>query len=203
MHSEPTIVKVGGSLLDLPDLGMRLLDLVALTRTATPLLIVGGGGVVEELRRLDGIHNFPPETTHRLALAGMSMTADLVAALHPRFRVSDSVFEARTLWDREMIPIFDCRKSGLIDDLSATWDITSDSIAACIALRCRANRLILAKSIPLPAVDLPMTAAVSMQLIDPQFPVWGTAGFSLGWCNLRESELRIQPWHPRPDDDVR
>ncbi len=127
----------------------------------------------------------------------------LLASLHPRFYATDSLREAGTLWDRELIPVLDCCKSGLIDDLPKTWDITSDSIAACIAHRCRANRLILAKSISLPAVDLPMTAAVSMQLIDPQFPVWGTAGFSLGWCNLRESELRIQPWHPRPDDDVR
>lgn len=50
------VVKVGGSLFDLPDLGPRLRAWLKTLRTADVLLVPGGGPTADVVRSLDRAH---------------------------------------------------------------------------------------------------------------------------------------------------
>src|SRR5437763_17043375 len=74
------IVKVGGSLYDLPDLGPRLRAWLGPTRT---LIVPGGGPTVEAIRVLDRVHGLGDEAAHWLALHALSVNARFLARLLP------------------------------------------------------------------------------------------------------------------------
>src|SRR5262249_17829191 len=69
----PVVVKVGGSLFDLQDLGPRLHALLTVRPQCSPLLVPGGGAVADVVRALDRRHQLGEETSHWLALQAMSL----------------------------------------------------------------------------------------------------------------------------------
>src|SRR5262245_30988403 len=77
------VVKVGGSLYDLPDLGPRLRAWLGQRPELAPLLVPGGGAVVDFVRNLDRRHRLGEEASHWLALRGLTLQAHFLAALLP------------------------------------------------------------------------------------------------------------------------
>lgn len=83
------VVKVGGSLLESPDLVVgleRWCDWLyrRCDTSATPprlWLLVGGGRAADVVRQWDSIHQLTARASHRFALASMSQTAGLLAEL--------------------------------------------------------------------------------------------------------------------------
>ena len=71
-----------------------------------------------------------------------------------------------------------------LDPLPATWDVTSDSIAAWIALYLKADSLILLKSATLPA-DSGLATAAALGRVDPMLPRIARALPSVAYLNLR------------------
>ena len=65
----PVIVKVGGSLYDLPDLGPRLLRLLDRPEMQPTFVVPGGGRLVDDIRGLDRLHRLGEEASHWLALS--------------------------------------------------------------------------------------------------------------------------------------
>jgi aspartokinase-like uncharacterized kinase len=145
------ICKVGGSLFHLPGLGMKLrawLDSQAHRRI---LLIPGGGPPVDFIRQADQLHHLGERVSHGLALLALSLNACLLAEILPGSEATtqfDVVLEA---WQEGWTPILDPRAWLAEDDKRAdhlphTWQVTSDSIAAGIALATGAEELVLLKS---------------------------------------------------------
>jgi len=222
MPSTPvTIHKLGGSLLDLPDLGARIARVIESDSKSRPLIVVGGGRAADVIRDWDRIHRLGDERAHWLALRAMGLNESLVVEL-----VTDAVLiasrnEAETAWNDGRIPIvrsedFLRREEAAIvlenrefavsrlpgasessDEqmrraspiatapLPRTWDVTSDSIAAWIALRWPAERLVLLKSVDAPSGFAPGNCAEDG--VDPFFSrVVAPGGLALEWVNLRE-----------------
>jgi hypothetical protein len=72
------------------------------------------------------------------------------------------------------------------DSLPASWDVTSDSIAAWTARQWEADRIILAKSCDAPETNL--SALCQLGMIDRAFET--NVGHVLTeWLNLRSSSL--------------
>ena len=145
--TEALVLKVGGSLLSWPD-WPRLLDRLVAGVGDVPLaIVVGGGAVVDGLRQIDAAAPQPAKLMHELALDGMHTLAQLVSkstglplSANPPLTGTACVLDAPT-W---------VLTQPAAADLPASWDVTSDSIAARLA-REHNVALMLAKSAPPPA----------------------------------------------------
>src|SRR3954447_24129718 len=82
----PIVVKVGGSLYDLPDLGPRLAAWLG-TLPEPVLLVPGGGAMADVVRDLDRCHGLGEAISHELALRSLTMNAWFLAALLSRTAV--------------------------------------------------------------------------------------------------------------------
>lgn len=141
------VVKVGGSLYDLPDLGPRLRRWLADLETRSILLVPGGGALADSVRDLDAAHGLGEETSHWLALRALAVAAHFLAALVP----GTVVVSHPDQWRSETIAVLDAHAfAAADDDLPRSWSVTSDSLAARAARLAGARRLVLLKSITIP-----------------------------------------------------
>ncbi len=160
------VVKLGGSLLDLPDLASRLRRFIDSQCDSRALLIVvGGGKIVDAVRDYDSIHSIHPITSHWLSVDLMHSTAMLLQALLPELPLlADTCELSSFVWAEtkgaETIAVVDSvvKKVAIVSPLCfysrscnaqvlpIGWQTTSDSISAFLATMLRADELILLKS---------------------------------------------------------
>ena len=185
-----TIIKCGGSLLDLSDLVQRLLALVDRESLQPAVVVVGGGAAVDLVRNWDQKHCLSAEESHELAIHAMALNARMLISLHSRLCAVTSVDQVAGLPSQAvavLIPDVAIQQLEIGNaPLPRSWHVTSDSIAAWLATIYDA-RLLLLKSADMPeslisprAVDL---AAVG--LVDPGFPQLASELTNIEWCNLR------------------
>ena len=187
------VYKLGGSLLLLPDLRKRLRRV--LQSTSRPLVVVGGGGIVDAVRRWDEIHNLGDESSHRLAIETLGITASMVAKLLETETCANRD-RADDLWGSGRPVVLDVprflreeerrAREEDVTPLPASWDVTSDSIAAWVAIRWPADSLVLLKSCAESAGNWDRAAEAG--LVDPTFPSLVTDVPNTRWVNLAESE---------------
>jgi 5-(aminomethyl)-3-furanmethanol phosphate kinase len=208
------VVKVGGSLLELPDLADRLRDWLGRQAPAQSLFIAGGGPFVDELRAMDSLHAVGDEACHWLAIRAMSLTARLLGALVPEWRLIGSWREladfAGSPADRpaadeqaagERAAILDPLEfleadEAFGDPLPHIWHVTSDSIAARVASRLverlpASVELVLLKS-SLPPAGCDTQQAAACGYVDAHFPS-AARGLNVCCIDLRASEYPRRP----------
>jgi aspartokinase-like uncharacterized kinase len=189
------VVKVGGSLLDMPDFSERLQTYLQRHSGSRLLLLIGGGGAADWVRLMDRTHHLGNEISHDLALRSLDLTAHLVAALLPRSVVIEDVSDCDDLWARNQIPILSPRLFLQADDLLPdplphTWDVTSDSIAARVAVRMGAEELVLLKSVTVRSSD-DLGAMTKESVVDPNFTLDARRLPCISVRNLREENRGI------------
>lgn len=168
------VVKIGGSLLTSEELPQRLRQWLAAevaehARTHY-VLVVGGGRMADAVRDIDARHGLDQQAAHWICVGLLDVTARLVAAMLPELAV-ESDYDALLRRCREPgATIFPPRR--FMEDieppragtrLPADWSVTSDSIAARLAVVLGAGELVLVKSsLPPPSIasDLGQLAAV-------------------------------------------
>ena len=187
-HLPTAVVKLGGSLLDLPDLVQRL-DQLRPEWGPRPLVVVGGGGAANLVREWDQQHQLGEERAHWLALDALALTSRLLAALWPiACVVQRGEYEA--VWGRGQVPLANAREwfeDSLAEQAPTpphSWLTTTDTIAAWIAAITGAESLWLLKSVPGPAS---IAEATKLDLVDPHFAEWAPAGIPIHWVNLRKA----------------
>ena len=157
------VVKVGGSLYDLPGLGARLGAFLATLAPAAALVVPGGGPTAEAVRAFDRDQGLGPGASHWLALRACELNAHFLAHLLSLPVVDWPGREAAVL----AAHAFALRDEGSAGALPHCWEATSDSVAARVAEVARAP-LVLLKSSPVPA-GLGWPAAAAAGLVDPLF----------------------------------
>jgi 5-(aminomethyl)-3-furanmethanol phosphate kinase len=190
--SEGIVVKVGGSLFDMPDLGPRLRAWLKTQTQSEILLVVGGGPPADVIREMDRIHGLGEEAGHWLALRSLSLTAHLLATLTAGswpLPVIDHPDQRLSLWAQRTIPMLDLHAFAIDDDrrpgrLPHSWDVTSDSLAARVAEVIEARELILLKSVTIPP-DMDWTEASHRGFVDGYFPTMIARGVKAQAVNLR------------------
>ncbi|HXG11427.1 MAG TPA: hypothetical protein VNK04_16855 [Gemmataceae bacterium] len=184
MSSPGMVVKVGGSLFDLPDLGPRLRRWLDTRPTADVLLVPGGGRTADVVRYLDQCHRLGEETAHWLALRAVSLNAHFLAALLPGCRVIGDVPGGDGL---RVLDAYDFVRAdeGRSGSLPHTWHVTSDSVAARAAVAARVPRLILLKSINIPK-GISWAEAARRGLVDPFFADAVSSTLSVEAVNFRD-----------------
>ncbi len=194
------VVKIGGSLYDLPDLKNRLEALLQTLGSAIVWLVPGGGELAERVRELDRIHGLGEVRAHELALRAVTLNAWFLRALLPLAEITSALPWERapvgSYWLLDGFAFWE-RDRHLPGTLPANWNATSDSLAARVALVSGATRLILLKSISFPE-PIDWIAVERHGGIDPLFLsfVRQNPSLEVEWINLR-SELAGAPG---PDD---
>jgi 5-(aminomethyl)-3-furanmethanol phosphate kinase len=136
-----TVVKVGGGLGDdaLPPLCTTLGEL----GRRHPLLVVpGGAGFADAVREADRRFGLAAAAAHRMAILGMEQFGWLLSELIPGAERRADLAPARAGRTTVLLPA-----ALPLDALPASWDVTSDSIAAWVAHRVAAGRLVLVKEV--------------------------------------------------------
>jgi 5-(aminomethyl)-3-furanmethanol phosphate kinase len=193
MERRLCVVKVGGSLLDLPDLKERLQSWLA---TVPPeeivVLVPGGGPTTDVIRVLDRRFQLGEERAHWLALRGLTLNAHILASLLPGARIIAQRIDLFVPGSR--LCLLDSHAFAGVDEhgmngdpLPHSWDATSDSLAARLALAWGAARLILLKSVTIPAT-LTWEEAGRSGLVDPLFP--GIVGAAVSRLEVSAFNLR-------------
>lgn len=196
MISRPvSIVKVGGSLLDWPELPGRLAAFLDERRAANPdvldVLLCGGGPFADTVRRLDGIHRLGPSPAHWLAIQAMDLASAVLRCLFPRMIAVDRFEAIGPPWPLEPIPLLVPStalhelESAHPDPLPPSWDVSSDSISAWIAGKIGARSLVLLKSADLPPRPTRESAA-RFHRVDVCFPHASASLDSVEYLNLRD-----------------
>ena len=141
-----TVVKVGGGLGRGAgdDALRRLCATVGALGERHPLLVVpGGAGFADAVRDADRRFGLSPLISHRMAILGMEQFGWLLSELIPRAVRCEDLVRARALAGRQTPVLL---PAGLaLDALPASWQVTSDSIAAWVADQTGAWRLVLVK----------------------------------------------------------
>lgn len=184
------IVKLGGSLLDLPDVVARMSSF--LERQLEPAVVIAGGGAAADVVRgwFDRF-GLSEAAAHQLAMRSLSLTARLLETLDARFTVGGDRVAAATVQQSGGWPVLD-----LVDFVEGeatqagprfphSWAVTTDSLAAWTAIRWPDRRLVLAKSIPCPS-SLSLDEAVRAGCVDEYFSQLAPLVPRIEWINLRD-----------------
>ncbi|MFO0928180.1 MAG: hypothetical protein U0736_14270 [Gemmataceae bacterium] len=166
------VVKVGGSLFSLPDLGDRLRAVLAAEGETDWLLVPGGGAAADAVRALDRWHRLGPARAHWLALRACTLNAWFLQALLPDSRViaDPAGCVGGCVLDPHAFAVADAARPGRGPP---RWDATSDWVAARAAVVARAGgrpvRLLLLKSVTIPP-GASWEAAAAAGFIDAHLP---------------------------------
>lgn len=192
------IIKLGGSLLNLPHLANALQTVLSQRAEHRCLIVTGGGATTDVVREWSRIHTLADETAHWLAIASLDLNRRLLEQLLG-FGSVVSREEAEQAWDRDPRPLLLKTEQFLAAEeaevgrsIPHTWDVTSDSLAAWIAMRWPAEELILLKSVPAP-VGLSAIDASVAGLVDTYFEHLVHHVPLTSWSDVRTSAV-IQPW---------
>jgi aspartokinase-like uncharacterized kinase len=166
------------------------------------LLVAGGGAAADLVRTWDRVHDLGEDRAHWLALESLRLSEALLASLMPRaVRVADRD-EAGRAWRAERWPILaaadfvSTREPSSRIRLPHSWDATSDSVAAWIAVCWPADELVLLKSADLPE-GTSFDRASKDGLVDPCFPSLARRLPAVGWVNFRDPRPTVRAWVER------
>ena len=139
------VVKVGGSLAEDPELLINLCTrLSGLAKSYELVVVPGGGRFADVVRDSDKRFNLSSEISHRMAILGMDQFGLLLAQITPNSCATFLLDDAKQLSATEVVPVFlPSRLMFKEDPLENSWDVTSDSIAAYVASRLQAAKLVL------------------------------------------------------------
>lgn len=155
------IVKLGGSLWDAPAL-RHWLDVIA--RCPRPITVVPGGGpFADVVRTTQAKLGFDHLAAHRMAILGMQQYAVALASLEPRLPLRRHL-DAGTSCIWAPWP-----QAAEADDLNASWEVTSDSIAGWLAAGSVAEALVLVKSAVVGRRPR-LSKIVAAGIVDPALP---------------------------------
>ena len=181
-----TVVKVGGSLFYLPQLGPGLRQWLAEQEPGRTLFLPGGGPLANVIRQYHHTHQLDEEHSHWLAIRTMHVNAGLLQALLgdvPVIRHPGVMTTPTAILDASEFCLAD---EGSDDALPHSWRVTSDAIAARVAWVGNARRLVMLKSVTLqPPFD--WRTAAEKGAVDHAFGALVTAErFEVAWVNFRE-----------------
>lgn len=139
------VIRIGGSLAEKPKVLRALCKTLSGIAERHKILVVPGGGrFADAVRDVDRVYALSAKLSHRMAIIGMDQFGLLLSEIIPNSTVTDSLHEATSPLKTGTVSIFLPSKLFSHEEpLEPSWDVTSDSIAAYVADRVHANRLLL------------------------------------------------------------
>jgi aspartokinase-like uncharacterized kinase len=139
------VIKIGGSLAEDPE---RLRALCAklsdFAKKYAIVVVPGGGRFADVVRDFDKRFTLSSVVSHRMAILGMNQFGLLLSQIIPNSCATYLLSDAKQLSEIRVVPIFlPSRLMFKEDPLENSWNVTSDSIAAYVASRLHAAKVLL------------------------------------------------------------
>ncbi len=180
------VAKLGGSLWRSPLLARWI---AALRAYPGPVCIVPGGGPFADAVRAAQIPmRYSDRAAHEMALLAMEQYGLALCDRFGGLALAANPLEASALRAEGHTPVWRPRAMALEAALPASWDLTSDSLAAWYARESGAGRLLLIKSVDAQG------AREAGNLVDRCFSEYaaGLSVFLLGPDKLEEAEAHLR-----------
>jgi 5-(aminomethyl)-3-furanmethanol phosphate kinase len=163
------VVKLGGSHAFSPHLRDWL---EALARCAGRVVVVPGGKPFSDtVRAAQPRIGFDDRAAHHMALLAMTQYGCALASLDPRYVLADSLTAIRRAVRDRQVPVWSPVRMVLrATDVAWSWEVTSDSLAAWLAGRLGASRLLLVKHVATPGRPVGAEDLAAQGIVDPAFP---------------------------------
>ena len=141
------VVKLGGSLSKSDALIKSLNSIEQNYADQAVVIVPGGGAFADQVRLAQQRWQFDDNTAHRMAVLAMQQMALLIKGLKDDYSIACSVtdipiqlqWQKIVVWSPDIVELDNAA-------IRASWDITSDSLAAWLAEAISASQLILVKS---------------------------------------------------------
>ncbi|MGC4025998.1 MAG: dihydroneopterin aldolase [Mesorhizobium sp.] len=163
------VVKLGGSAATAASLPLWL---TAIEASKLPLVLVPGGGpFADAVREAQPALGFSDSAAHVMAMLAMEQFGQVLIDRTDRLDPARTVQEIRTALHKHRIPVWLPTQMALSDPaIPASWDITSDSLAAWLCQTINATALTLIKQTDdFAAHDTPETLS-ARGIVDAAFP---------------------------------
>jgi aspartokinase-like uncharacterized kinase len=163
-----TVVKLGGSYAFSSDLQGWL---AAIAGSAGDIVLVPGGGpFADAVRSAQPRMGFDDDAAHHMALLGMDQYGRALAALNKRFTPAASIAGIRRALRAGNVPVWSPTEMVLKrNDIPRSWEVTSDGLAAWLACRIGARRLLLIKHVDPPPDPIRIEDLVARGVVDRSF----------------------------------
>jgi Uncharacterized archaeal kinase related to aspartokinases, uridylate kinases len=163
-----TIVKLGGSYAFSSDLQGWL---AAIASNAGDIVLVPGGGpFADAVRSAQPRMGFDDDAAHHMALLGMDQYGRALAALNKRFTPAASIAGIRRALRAGNVPVWSPTEMVLKrNDIPRSWEVTSDGLAAWLACRIGARRVLLIKHVDPPPDPIRIEDLVARGVVDRSF----------------------------------
>jgi aspartokinase-like uncharacterized kinase len=160
-----TVVKLGGSYAYSSDLTDWLQTIAG--SAGTIVLVPGGGPFADVVRAAQPRMGFDDIAAHHMALLAMEQYGRALAALNANLVIAASIAAIRRACRAGKIPVWSPTRMVLgRDDIACSWDVTGDGLAAWLARRIRAQRLLLIKHVDPPPNPVHIDDLVARGMID-------------------------------------
>lgn len=165
----PLVVKLGGSTAGSDEM-QQWIDLLA--DASLPLVLVPGGGpFANHVRAMQKPLGYSNEAAHDMAILAMDQFGLVITERHERFRPALTIREMEQIWNAGFVPVwlpsFMTRGA---PDILRSWRVTSDSLAAWLAGRIGAERLLLIKQAEIAPDEADLDTLVAQELVDDYLP---------------------------------
>ncbi len=162
------VVKLGGSLCNDARLATWL-DMLVDCGKGQVVIVPGGGPYADAIRIQQQRWQFSDEIAHRMALLAMDQFALQLKGMNPLLVVAPTHAAIASAWSNNQVALW--LPSAMVSsaaEIAATWDTTSDSLAAWLARTLQAGRLVLVKSCMIP-LHATIDELVRSEIIDREF----------------------------------
>jgi 5-(aminomethyl)-3-furanmethanol phosphate kinase len=160
------VIKFGGAQARSGRLG-DWLDAIA-TLAGRIVVVPGGGVFADVVRTAQSEIGFDDNAAHEMAMMAMRQFGRALAGLRPCFEIAESPASILDALERRRVPLWSPERMALAARLPASWDLTSDSLAAWLAGQLGAERLILVKHGPAASA----AELARRGVVDPLFPAY-------------------------------
>ena len=164
MSVQPVVVRLGGAQARGPWL-RGWLDAIA-AQPGRVVVVPGGGPFADTVRAQQALVGYDDEAAHDMAMLAMAQFGRALVGLKPGFVLVEEEAEFFDALGLGRTPVWAPLRMASAAGIRASWDITSDSLAAWLAGRLGASRLILVKHGEAGSAE----TLVARRVVDPAFP---------------------------------
>jgi aspartokinase-like uncharacterized kinase len=185
------VVKLGGSLANYPNDLKRWLKVLAEAGQGRVVVVPGGSFFADWVREAQKQWGFDDAAAHAMGLRAMEQYGLMLCGLQKSFVPARTEAEILKALQENQVPVWLPVQTLASEDLYPSWDVTSDSLAAWLAERLKAEHLVLVKSCALPAGETDMAELSRKGIVDAAFPGFIHAAAFEVWVVNREDFTRV------------
>jgi len=164
------VVKLGGSLANYPDDLRYWLKELAEAGQGQVVIVPGGSFFADWVRETQKQWGFDDAAAHAMGLRAMEQYGLMLCGTQKGLVPARTEAEIRNALQENQVPVWLPVQTLASENLSPSWDVTSDSLAAWLAKRLKAEHLVLVKSCPLPSGKVEAAELSKNGIVDVAFP---------------------------------